>query len=77
LYLLWFTSLAGLVLGVGMLFFGKLDGARIKHVVRCSVDWRYDRKAGAATLPPRESDQVRIPFSLAITAGLLAALIWP
>ena len=77
LYLLWYTSLAGLALGVGMLIFRRLDGMRLKHAVRCAIDWRYDRKAGAASLPPKESDSVRVPFSLAITAGLVAALMWP
>jgi len=76
LYLLWYTSLAGLALGIGMLVFGRLDGTRMKHAVRCAVDWRYDRKAGAATLPPKESDKVRVLFSLAIAVGLIAALLW-
>jgi len=75
LQLLWFTSLAGLVLAVGMLACKRADGARLKHYGRCLVDWRYDRKAGAAVLPPRESNQVRIPFSVAIAAGMLTAMI--
>lgn len=72
--LLWATSLAGLVMGLAMLAFGQLDGARLKHAVRCAVDWRYDRATGAAVLPPKDSAQVRIPFSVPIMAGLIIVL---
>mgnify|MGYP003801221305 CR=1 FL=1 len=72
--MLWVTSLAGLVMGVAMLALGQLDGARLKHLVRCAVDWRYDRKAGASALPPKEDARSRIPFSIPIAVGLLAAL---
>jgi len=74
LTLLWFTSLAGVVLSLVMLALGQADGARLRHLVRCAVDWRYDRKAGAAGLPPKEATQVRVPFSVAISAGLLIAM---
>lgn len=76
LTLLWFTSLAGVILGLVMLALGQADGARLRHLLRCAVDWRYDRKAGAAGLPPRETARVRVPFSVAISAGLLASLAW-
>lgn len=73
--MLLYTSFAGLAVGVGMLLVGRLDGSRVRHYVRCAWDWRYDRRAGRAALPPKESERVRVPFSLAITIGLLAA-IW-
>lgn len=72
-----YMSLAGVVIGVAMLFWGSLDGSRLRHYFRCCFDWRYDRKAGKAMLPPRESEQVRIPFALAIAIGMLAAYAWP
>ena len=72
--MLWVTSLAGLVMGVAMLALGRLDGARLKHLARCAVDWRYDRRAGALALPPREDARSRIPFSVPIAVGLLAVL---
>lgn len=75
LNLLWFTSVAGLIFGIGMLIVGKLDGSRLKHGARCLFDWRYDRKAGAAKLPPKESDKVRIPFSVPITVGMVVAML--
>jgi Flp pilus assembly protein protease CpaA len=75
IYLLWYMSLAGLVLAVVMVLFGWADGARLKHYARCLVDWRYDRKIGAAVLPPKESDRTRMPFSIAISVGLLMALM--
>jgi len=74
LLLLWATSLASVVMGLVMLALGQLDGARLKHVVRCAVDWRYDRAAGAAVLPPKDSAQFRIPFSVPIMAGLIIVL---
>ncbi len=73
--LLWYTSLAGVVLGSAMLTAGRLDGARLRHGLRSLFDWRYDRKVGANQLPPKESDAVRVPFSLAITAGMMVALV--
>lgn len=75
--LLLYTSFAGLFVAVGMLLAGRLNPARLKHYLRCLFDWRYDRAAGRAALPPAESEQVRVPFSLAIAAGLLAALVMP
>ncbi len=74
LTLLLATSLAGVVFGVAMLAAGKLDGARLKHLGRCLFDWRYDRQAGKAGLPPKDSERTRIPFSLPIALGTLAAL---
>ncbi len=73
--MLWFISLAGVIMGVIMIFLGKLDAARLKHYFRCCCDFRYDRRAGAATLPPRESERVRMPFSIPIGIGLLIALV--
>lgn len=72
--MLWVTSLAGLVMGVVMLASGRLDGARLKHWARCAFDWRYDRAAGARTLPPKDSASVRIPFSVPIAVGVLVAM---
>lgn len=77
LLLLWATSVAGLVMGGIMLLMGQLDGARLKHGLRCLVDWRYDRSAGAAALGPPSSDRYRIPFSVPIAVGLMAALLYP
>ena len=67
--------LAGLVLAMGMLIFRQADGARLKHYARCLVDWRYDRKAGAAALPSKESQRARVPFGIAIGAGLVLAML--
>ncbi len=72
-----YMSLAGVAIGVVMLLWGSLDASRLRHCFRCCFDWRYDRKAGKAALPPRESEQVRIPFALAIAVGMLAAYAWP
>ena len=73
--LLWITSLAGVVFGTAMLVGGKLDGARVKHLVRCIFDWRYDRRKGASGLPSREDDRVRVPFSIPITVGMIGAML--
>ena len=74
LSLLWYTSLAGLVFGVTMILLGRADTRRLRHFFRSVFDWRYDRKAAAATLPPKTSKKVSIPFSVPITIGLLLAL---
>ena len=75
LIMLWVTSLAGVIVGIGMLIFGSLDGSRLKHYLRSAFDWRYDRKTGRAALPPKESERVRVPFSIPITVGMLWALL--
>ena len=74
--MLWVTSLAGMVMGVALLATGHLDGARLKHVMRCAFDWRYDRKAGELSLPPKESARFRIPFSIPIAVGMIVVLVW-
>lgn len=70
LHFLLATSLAGLVLVVVMLGLRLADGARLKHYARMLFDWRYDRAAGRESLPPREAEKARIPFGIAIAAGL-------
>lgn len=74
--LLWMTSMAGVVMGVIMLLCGQVDGARLKHLLRTLFDWRYDRAAGAATLPSKDSIRGRMPFSIPISVGLFVALLW-
>ena len=69
-------ALAGLALVIVMLTMRAADGARLKHYARCLFDWRYDRRAGRATLPPKDEERVRVPFGIAIAAGLWAALIF-
>lgn len=77
LLMLWVTSIVGIVVGIGMILFGKLDASRLRHYLRSAFDWHYDRVAGAAYLPSKESEKVRIPFSIPITAGMLWVLIVP
>ena len=69
------TSLFGLALGIAMRISGALDGARVKHLFRSLFDWRYDRAEGKKALPPREDEKVRIPFGVAISAGILTTLL--
>ncbi len=73
--LLWVTSLAGVVMAAVMLIAGELDPTRLKHCLQCAFDWRYDRVAGAAALPPKDAARFRVPFSVPIAAGLLAAML--
>ncbi len=67
-------SLAGLVLAPVMILAGKASGGRLKHWLRCAFDWRYDRAAGRAVLPPRDDERYRVPFGIAIAAGTWVAL---
>ena len=73
--LLFCTSAAGFVMAVGMLVAGKADASRIKHWFRCIFDWRYDREAGREALPPKTDEKVRLPFGVAIAAGMWITLI--
>ena len=69
------TSVFGLVLGIIMQITGRVDAARLKHFFRCACDWRYDRAEGRKNLPDRESEKVRIPFGVAISAGIWTTLL--
>lgn len=73
--MLFLTSFYGLLLGIGMRIAGKLDGARIRHIMHCMFDFRYDRETGKKNLPDRSSEKVRIPFGVAISAGIFTTLI--
>ena len=77
LVLLLYVSLAGLALALLFLVFGRVDRRRLVHYVRCVFDWRYDRAAGRAVLPPRTSEKARVPFGLAIAAGLWLEIFLP
>lgn len=67
-------SLAGLLLAPVMVLVGKTSGGRLKHWLRCVFDWRYDRAAGRAALPPADDERYRVPFGIAIAAGTWATL---
>ena len=71
-----FVSLTGLLLGLVMLIFGRVDPARLKHWLRSIFDWRYDRKAGAAKLPAKSDEKGRVPFGVAIAIGTIATLVY-
>ena len=64
------TSVCGLLLGVAMQVAGRVDPARVRHIFRSIFDWRYDRAEGRKSLPGKESESVRIPFGVAVSAGL-------
>ena len=69
------VSLAGLILAVVMLLAKKVNPARLKHYLRCLFDFRYDRAEGKKNLPPADSESCRIPFGVAIAAGLWCNLL--
>lgn len=71
-----FTSVAGLLLMGVFLLFGNSDASRLRHLLRSMFDWRYDRKAGRAALPPKDSERCRVPFGVAIAVGAWSALLW-
>ncbi len=72
--LLLHTSVAGLVVALAWLAAGRADPARLRHLGNLLFNPRYDRAAGAASLPDRGQEKVRVPFALAIALGLLGAL---
>ena len=70
------TSVAGLFLGVVMIIAGKTDASRVKHLFRCCFDVKYDRKAGREALPEFVKKKVRIPYGVAIAAGMWFTLLY-
>ena len=75
LNLILLTSFAGLILAFLMLFLKKVDPSRVKHYCRCVFDFTYDRAAGRAALPPANDESCRVPFGVAISAGLFMNLL--
>jgi Flp pilus assembly protein, protease CpaA len=74
-----FTAFAGFLLAFAMIIAKRANPARLKHAARCAFDISYDRAAGRAALPPRDSEKCRVPFALAIAAGMLClwgAAVW-
>lgn len=74
--MLFITSLAGFVLALFMLICRKADPARLKHYFLCLFWWKYDRAAGKAALPEKDSEKARVPFGVAIAVGTWLALIF-
>lgn len=75
LNLILLVSLAGLILALVMLAAKRVDPARLKHYLRCLFDLRYDREAGRKNLPSADAESCRIPFGVAIAAGLWCNLV--
>ena len=75
LNLLLLISFAGLILAVVMLLLKKMNTARLKHYARCLFDWRYDRVEGRKSMPPPDTYACRVPFGVAIAAGLWCNLL--
>jgi prepilin peptidase CpaA len=75
LNLILLVSLAGLILAVVMLLTKRVNSARLKHYLRCLFDWRYDRAEGRKSLPSPDTESCRVPFGVAIAAGLWCNLL--
>lgn len=75
LNLILLVSLSGLVLAVVMLCFRRINTARLKHYCRCLFDFRYDREGGRKNLPDPDTEACRVPFGVAIAAGLFLNLL--
>lgn len=73
---LFFVSIAGFFVAVVMWIAGRVDIGRIKHYARCIFDWRYDRKSGRQNLPSANSEKCRVPFGVAIAAGVWMSFAW-
>ena len=69
------TSFAGLLVAIVMICMRQVTAARLKHAFRTLFDWRYDRKAGKAALPPKDDERARVPFGCAIALGTWATLL--
>lgn len=69
------VSFAGFFVAMAMLVMRKATAPRLKHLLRCVFDWRYDRAAGRAALPPKEDERVRVPFGVAIAVGAWVTIL--
>lgn len=67
--LLMAVSLSGIFVLIGLVFANRTARAKMVHLFRSVFDWRYDRKAGAAALPPKDDERMRVPFGIAIALG--------
>lgn len=72
--LLLYVSFAGFFVALAMIVARRAGAARLKHAFRSLFDWRYDRAAGRAALPPKEDEAGRVPFGLAIAIGMLVLM---
>lgn len=75
LNLLLLVSFAGIILAAVMLMMKWVNPARLKHYLRCLFDWKYDRVEGRKTMPPPDTKGCRVPFGVAIAAGLWGNLL--
>ena len=73
--LLMLTSLSGVILAVIMLICRQVNGQRLMHYCRVLFDFRYDRVEGRKNLPDKNDEKNRIPFGIAIAAGVWFTLI--
>ncbi len=69
------TSFAGLLVAAVMICLRQVSSARLRHAFRSLFDWRYDRAAGRAALPPKDDERARVPFGCAIAIGSWATLL--
>ena len=73
------VSIFGILYALVEMIRGRVSAARLRHIARSLFDWRYDRKAGAASLPPRTEEACRVKFGIPIAAGFymtLFLLLW-
>lgn len=75
LNLILLISVAGLILAITMMLLKKINFARIKHYSRSLFDFTYDRAAGKESLPSSDDESCRVPFGVAISAGLFINLL--
>jgi Flp pilus assembly protein protease CpaA len=68
------TSFAGLFVALVMVCMRQVSTARLKHAFRTIFDWRYDRAAGKAAIPPADDEKARVPFGCAIAIGAVVTL---
>ena len=69
------TSFAGLLVAAAMIALKQVSSARLRHAFRTLFDWRYDRAAGRAALPPKDDERARVPFGCAIALGAWSTLL--
>lgn len=73
-FFLFVMSVSGVVLVIIMLICKQSDPARLKHYFLTLFWWKYDRVAGKASLPAKDTEKSRVPFGVAIAMGVWLTL---
>lgn len=76
LHALTLCSIFGLLMGVWMFLIKRVGFARIRHWLNCCFRPHYDREEGRKSLPPKNTESLRLPFGIAISLGTWLTIVY-